>query len=166
MLRKKRITKKLLFAKTVEILQPLLHLDNWRIVVNYSNRMKDVADCVAWPEYKQACIRINMKRLPEFNDYEIIATAIHEMVHCIIWPLTEWTERLCKKDPHKLEITRQHDESVVTTFEKILVDMTSAVLQQRLSEEGYMDLDLSFENLVLKTDKPRKIIKRSTKTKL
>jgi len=80
--------------------------------------------------------------------------------------LTEWTERLCKKDPHKLEITRQHDESVVTTFEKILVDMTSAVLQQRLSEEGYMDLDLSFENLVLKTDKPRKIIKHSTKTKL
>ena len=154
----KRITKKVLFSKTVEILQPILQLDDWRIVVTYSRTMKktDVASCQSWPEYKQAKIRLNLKRLKEFNDYEIISAAIHEMLHCITWPLAEWAEQLCKKDDQKLELTRKLDEGLVTNLEKVLGQLCKELVQTELKSQGYCDLDLTFENFDVKFEQVRK----------
>lgn len=146
MARLKRISKKVLFAKTVAFLQPQLNLQDWKILVRYSYRMKATADCQAWPEYKQAVIRLNLKNVNRFNHYEIIMIAIHEMMHCLVWPLADWAEKLCKKDPIKKEITRQLDEALVTNLEKILTDLTCTSLQSYLNEQGYADLDLIFNN--------------------
>lgn len=146
MARKKRITRKVLFAKTIEFLQPWLNLEDWRIIVKYSRKMKFTADCESWPEYKQAVIRLNLNNIRRFNDYEIISIAVHEMSHCLTWELTTWAEQLSKKDPQKLEHTRQLDESLVTNLEKILSRLCGEMLQDYLAEEGYANLDLVFEN--------------------
>jgi len=142
--RKKRITKKILFAKTVEILQPYLNLRDWRIIIRYSSRMKNTADCEAFPEYKEAVIRCNLKELPKLSHYDVVSVAIHEMVHCLLWSLVEWTESLCKKDASKLSMTSKMEEGVVTDFEKMLVVMAEAILKKELSAQGYSDIELVF----------------------
>jgi hypothetical protein len=147
MARKKRITKKILFAKTVEILQPWLKLNDWKIIVRFSSRMKMAADCEASPEYKEAMIRANLKVLKELSYYEIISMAVHEMCHCLVWPLAEWTEDLCHRDGDKLEMTRKIEEGLVTNLEKILTDMAVDIIQSALDEENYSTLDLTFKEL-------------------
>jgi hypothetical protein len=151
--RKKRITKKILFAKTIEILQPYLNLSDWHITVRYSSRMKNTADCEASPEYKEAVIRCNTKQLGELSHYDVVSVAIHEMVHCILWPLTDWTESLCKKDESKLLMTSRLEEGIVTNFEKMLVVMAEDILKNKLAEQGYSDIELVFKEFEVYTEK-------------
>lgn len=154
MVTKKRITKKLLFAKTIEILQPKLGLSDWKITVKYSRHMKSsVADCAVSPEYKQATIRLSLHRLQDYPHYEIVQTAVHEMMHCIVWPLTQWTYELCKKDKHKEEITRRTDESVITHLEKTYSTVVFSMIQEELTLQGYKDIDMIFENIRVVHDK-------------
>jgi hypothetical protein len=166
MAKKKRITKKVLFAKTIEILQPWLKLEDWRIVVKYSRSMKSSADCETWPEYKQAIIRLNLNTLKSYNDYEIISTAIHELCHCLTWNLATWAEQLCKKDAQKLEHTRMLDESLVTNLEKILATLACDIVQERLAEEGYGNLDLVFESFHTRNETLEESNIRSKKTRV
>jgi hypothetical protein len=155
----KRITKKLLFAKTVEILQPKIGLSDWKIVVKFSNHMKHAADCEAFPEYKQAVIRANLKTFKKLTHYEVVMTAVHEMTHCIIWPTVAWTEELCDGDAQKLEITRKLEEGLVTDFEKILSDLCSTILQDELTKQGYSDISFATTQLRVMTE-PKKITSR------
>lgn len=144
--RKKRITKKVLFAKTVEIMQPLLGLQDWKLIVRYSTRMRDTADCEASPEYKEALIRINTSHLKSLNYNEIVATAIHEMMHCVVWPLAAWAENLTKTE-QQLSICEIHEETLVTNLEKIIVPLASDVIQAELKSQGYSNIDLEFIQL-------------------
>jgi hypothetical protein len=157
--KRRRITKKLLFAKTVEILQPKIGLSEWKIVVKFSNRMKYAADCEAFPEYKQAIIRANLKTFKKLTHYEVIMTAVHEMTHCIVWPIVAWTEELCDLDAQKLEITRKLEEGLVTDFEKILSDLCANTLQEELTKQGYSDILLITPHLQVVTE-PKKITSR------
>jgi hypothetical protein len=162
----KNITKKLLFAKTIEILQPKLNLSDWRIIVRYSRVMKTaIADCQSLPEYKQATIRLSLLRLPEYSHYEIISTAVHEMLHCIVWRLTEWTEDLCKKDTQKLQVTRRLDEGVITHLEKVITDMVASEVQSELLAEGYGNINLLYNSVRHINGKPAKpkVTKKTTK---
>lgn len=167
----KRITKRVLFAKTVQLLQPKLRLDDWKIVLRFVPKMRPntiVAYCQPMPEYKQAGIRVSLTRLAELNHYEVVSTAIHEMLHCVTWSMTEWAESLCRKDTYKLEVTRKLDESIITHLERMLTDMTLPLLQSELSKEGYKDLDAEFDTFkilpvsvpVAAKKKPKKKVKR------
>jgi hypothetical protein len=145
----KRITKRILFAKTVQILQPKLNLADWKIVVRFSPKLRPnntIAYCQPLYEYKQASIKVNLTQLALLNHYDIVATAVHEMLHCITWPLVEWTETLCKKDSNKIDITRRWDESVITHLERVLTDMAYPLLQAELYAEGYADIDSTFDS--------------------
>jgi hypothetical protein len=145
----KRITKRMLFTKTVQLLQPKLNLDDWKLVVRFSQKLRPnsiVAYCQPMPEYKQASIKVSLTRLGELNHYEVIATAIHEMLHCITWPITEWAETLSKKDTNKLEITRKLDESMVTHLERVLTDMAFPLLQKELTKDGYANIECIFDS--------------------
>lgn len=142
--RKKRITKKVLFVKTIEIIQPLLNLSDWKIIIRFSNRMRDTADCEASPEYKEALIRINTKQLKLLQYEEVVATAIHEMMHCVVWSLAEWAEDLCKKDASKLEMTRKLEEGLVTHLEKVMMNTITEYIQDELTDEGYSNVDMVF----------------------
>ena len=154
MVKLKRITKKVLFAKTIEILQPKLNLQDWRIVVKYSyNMKKNLADCMAEPEYRQASIRLSLTQSKNYTHYEIIATAIHEMMHCVLWPLSQLTTDFSKKDAHKLELSRRTDEAVVTHLERVFTDMAVPYLREELIKQGYQDVIGDFENIRLSHDK-------------
>jgi hypothetical protein len=155
----KRITKKLLFVKTVEILQPKIGLSEWKIVVKFSNHMKHAADCEAFPEYKQATIRANLKTFKKLTHYEVIMTAVHEMTHCIVWPIVAWAEELCEGDSQRLEITRKLEEGLVTDFEKILSGLCATILQEELTSQGYSDISFITPQLRVVTE-PKKITSR------
>lgn len=146
MARKKRITKKVLFEKTVEILQPIMNLGDWKLIVSFSHatRMKDTAYCSASPEYKMAKIKVNYKHLGGLTHNEIVSVATHEMIHCVLWDLGEWAHNLSKKDPQKSEITRKYEEGSVTSFEKILVPLITERLNASLRSQGYYNVDLTF----------------------
>lgn len=162
--RKKRITKKLLFAKTVEMLQPKLGLKDWKIVVKYSRSMKSsIADCSASPEYKIATIRLSLTRLKQYSHYEVVQTAVHEMMHCIVWPLTEWAYDLCKADKQKAEMTRRIDETIITHLEKTYSELVLPLIQTELATQNYNDIDVIFENIRVVHDKKpaaKKTVKR------
>lgn len=136
----KRITKKMLFVKTVEIAQPLMGLGDWKIAIRFPPKIKAAADCQAYPEYKQAAIRANLAIFKRLSHYEIIQTAIHEMTHCLLWPIVSWTEELCGKNKQKLEITRKLEESTVTEFEKLLTKLCMGKLQFELQQLGYEEI--------------------------
>jgi len=144
--RKKNITKKVLFQKTVEILQPVMNLTDWKVVVvfSHSQRMKYTATCEASPEYKLAKIKMNYGDLKHLSHNEIVATAVHEMIHCVLWELGEWGYKLSRKDETKLELSRKYEESAVTSFEKILVPLVTDTLNAELKAQGYYDVDLTF----------------------
>ena len=156
MVKPKRITKKVLFAKTIEILQPKLNLQDWLIVVKYSRHMKAaLADCRAQPEYRQATIRLSLSNSKNYPYYGIVSAAIHEMLHCIVWPLTQLTEDFSRKDKHKMELVRRCDESVITHLERAFTDTALPYLQQELLKQGYQDIFPTFENIRLTNEKPR-----------
>lgn len=152
--RKKRITKKVLFAKTVEILQPWMHLSDWKLTVKFStSKMKFSATCSAHPEYKIASIRMNSAELGRLSHNEIVATAIHEMTHCLLWELGDWAVDLAGKDKHKIEIARRFEEQSVTSMEKVLVPLMAPILNKELARQGYEPLDLSFTDFVIENVK-------------
>lgn len=159
MVRKRKISKKVLFAKTVEVLQPILRLNEWQIKITFRKlNNKTLADCLPRAEYKSMSIRVNTDELKKYNDYDVICTAIHEMIHSLTSDLALWADELCKGDKAKLEITRKYEEALVSSFERIIGDLTIDILQDKLRNEGYPDLDLSFEKLKqasINTRKPK-----------
>ena len=120
--------------------------------------MKGAADCQALPEYKQAAIRANLTTFKRLSEYEIIQTAIHEMVHCLLWPLVEWTEELCRKNPQKVEITRKLEEATVTEFEKLLTKLCIEAVQTELVTLGYERVTTTFASVQV-VNEPKKRIK-------
>lgn len=140
----KRITKKMLFIKSVEIIKTWFKLQDWKITVKCVKTMKNTAYCTADPEYKIASIYVNMTHLKGLTHNEVVSTALHELLHCIVWPLGEWAVRLSAKDKHKLEITRRYEEEVVTNLERIILPLIQEQMNQKLLQEGYTAVNLEF----------------------
>ena len=154
----KSITKKMLFIKTVEIVQPLIGLSDWKIAIRFPPKMKGAADCQAHPEYKQAGIRANLTVFRRLSHYEIVQTAIHEMVHCLLWPIVTWTEELCRKNPQKIEITRKLEEATVTEFEKLLTKLCIDAIQTELTAQGFEKVSETFASVQV-VSVPKKKVK-------
>lgn len=143
----KRITKKMLFIKTVEIVQPLIGLSEWKLAIRFPLKMKGAADCTAYPEYKQAGLRANLTVFKRLSHYEVVQTAIHEMTHCLLWPIVSWTEELCGKNAQKIEVTRKLEEAAVTEFEKLLTKLCINQLQTELVRQGYEEITTTFPSV-------------------
>lgn len=142
----KIVSKQVLFEKTVQTLQPILGLSDWQIKLVFVKMSKKMlADCYPSPEYKLLTIRLNLNTIEQYNDLGVIGTAIHEMVHALTWELASWADSLCKKDPVKLNITRKYDEALVSSLERTLGNLVGPLIQEKLRQEGYADLDLTFE---------------------
>jgi hypothetical protein len=149
--RKKRITKKVLFIKTIEMMQPILRLQDWKLVVkfSYSKKMKITAHCEALPEYKVAEITMNYNDLSGLTHNEIVCVAIHEMIHCVLWELGTWTSKLSGQNKFKLEVSRKYEEAAVTSLEKILLPLVTTKLNQFLKVQGYQDINLTFTDFMV-----------------
>ena len=115
--------------------------------------MKVTADCDASPEYKNATIRMNSKELSSLSNYDIIATAAHELMHCVVWPLGSWADTLSKKDVHKQELSRHFEETVVTSLERIILPLTVDQIRDDLIELGYDAIDVVFEEVNINHEK-------------
>jgi hypothetical protein len=140
----KRITKKMLFIKAVEIIKEWFKFQDWKITVKFAKSMKETAYCKVDPEYKIASIHVNLEHLKDLTHNEVVATALHELLHCIVWPLGEWAVRLSNKDKYKLEICRRYEEEVVTNLERVILPLIEAQLNSKLHDAGYETVDLAF----------------------
>jgi hypothetical protein len=149
--RKKRITKKVLFIKTIEMMQPILRLSDWKIIVkfSYSKKMKTTAYCEALPEYKVAEITMNHNHLSGLTYNEIVCVAIHEMMHCILWELGTWTSKLSGQNKFKIDVSRRYEEAAVTSLEKILLPLVTDRLNNLLKFQGYQGIDLTFTDFIV-----------------
>lgn len=145
----KNITKRMLFVKCVEIIQPILKLHDWKIAVVFSNseRMKETATCEAHTEYKFAKIVVNAAELSNMTRSEIISIAIHEMSHCVLWDFGEWAMSLTNNDKHKIQYTRKYEESAITKMEHILLPLAGPIVNQQLIELGYSPITLELPKL-------------------
>lgn len=165
MTQQKRITKKMLFIKTVEIVQPLMGLSEWKIAIRFPPKMKAAADCTAYPEYKQAALRANLLVFKRLSHYEVIQTAIHEMTHCLLWPIVSWTEELCGKNAQKIEITRKLEESTVTEFEKLLTKLCMTTLQTELMRQGYEEVTTTSASVQVVAEPKKSVVKSKKYTR-
>ena len=143
MARKKRITKRVLFTTTVQVLQPFLHLEGWQFKIRFRKSLKNtIADCEAMPEYKCATIRVDHTHLKQLTNSVVVSTALHEMLHCIVWPMGELAVSLSKKDTTKLEICRQYEEGLVTHLELTFLPFAMAAVNEELRKKGYYQVEL------------------------
>lgn len=145
----KSITKRMLFVKSVETLQPILKLQDWKIAVVFSNseRMKESATCEAHTEYKFAKIIVNQQELKNLTHSEVVSIAIHEMSHCILWEFGEWAMSLADGDKYKTQYTRKYEESTITKLEHILLPLAGSMINQQLVESGYKPIPLNLPTL-------------------
>lgn len=100
--------------------QERLRLVDWEIRVEVKSRMADAAWCQAAPEYRQATLCFNPKRIPLAD---LDAFVVHELLHCHVWPLAAAAENLAKGDPVALEFIREREEGLTTELERLVLGL-------------------------------------------
>jgi len=141
--RLQRITKRKLYIIVSNIIVPQLNLGDWTIKISFTKKMKNLADCEASPEYKSAKIRVNLEAIKTLSYHEVVATALHELLHCITWDLMTWAEQLSRGNEDKLEICRRMGEALTTELEQILFPLISPIVHNELREMGYVNIDMA-----------------------
>jgi len=138
-----RITKRRLYILVSNIIVPILNLSDWTIKIRFTKKMKNLADCDASPEYKEAKIRVNLDAIKLRSYHEVVATALHELLHCLSWNLMTWAEQLSRGNPDKLEVCRRMGEDLTTEMEKVLFPLISPIIHNELREMGYVNIDVA-----------------------
>lgn len=114
------------FQQTVEARvrhwQERLRLVDWDIRVVVNSRIAHAADCEAAPEYRQATLRFNPKRIPVAD---LDAYVVHELLHCHVWPLAAAAENLAKGDAVALEFVREREEGLTTELERLVLGLVA-----------------------------------------
>ena len=101
--------------------QDRLRLTDWDIrVVVTSRGIEHAADCEAAPEYRQATLRFNPKKVPRAD---LDAFVVHELMHCHVWSLAAAAENLAKGDPVALEFIREREEGLTTELERLVLGL-------------------------------------------
>lgn len=80
------------------------------------------ADCDAKPEYKEAVVRMDLRRIP---DDQIDAYCVHELTHVVNWPVEQLAEQSAR-DANGYETARFICETVATTWQDILLNVRTA----------------------------------------
>lgn len=103
---------------------PLLGLEDWDFKVEFYNTTEDMklgerasAGCSAQSDYKNAVLSFALDALPpELLD----RTVVHELTHCLLWPMTHYMDRWAGEDAEKQEISRYQLEYVTADLDRIL----------------------------------------------
>jgi hypothetical protein len=100
-----------------------LHLEGWKIGVTFEPDEKEEseASCLAQPEYAAAVVRFDLAKI---HPDEIDSYIVHELLHCHVWALANFGNSACADDPVKLEALRHHEESLVTSLERLVMALT------------------------------------------
>lgn len=81
--------------KLIREWKPVLDMSHWTIEVTF-HKEEYAASCYAEPEYRNAHLNFYLgKLLPKFKiNYELEEFVVHELIHCLSWPLVDITENL------------------------------------------------------------------------
>jgi hypothetical protein len=98
----------------VEQYREPLGLDRWqiRIVAGEQVDPDATASCDAQPEYRSATLSFDLAKMKTGDDLEEFV--VHEMVHCLTWPIHTCAETLAGKDPRLQEWVRFAAETTTT----------------------------------------------------
>lgn len=100
--------------------QRQLGLQAWTIQTTFQKEGDEDASCSAQPEYQFAILYFDLDKIePALIDSYIV----HELVHCLVWPLANTARALALDDPSKLEWVRTEEESLTTRLEMLLRDL-------------------------------------------
>ena len=65
--------------------RPVLGLNDWKIGVKFNER-QHMATCTADPEYEQATLHFNVRRIrAEVPANQLDELVVHELTHCLTW---------------------------------------------------------------------------------
>jgi len=114
-----RITRRQVLALVAKW-KPRLLLDSWDIGVKLTTTLdaRVQADCSCAPEYLDAVVRINPALVtPE----ELEAVIVHEMLHCLTWPLAELAEDAAGTDPATGKRVAAAHELLTSTLQRVVM---------------------------------------------
>lgn len=114
------MTKKQLARRCLRVGIERMKLTDWDIRLSFDEKLPHAADCAADPEYRQARIRLNPRRM---HMADIPATIFHELDHCHVEDLAQLAVSLAKGDPVALEAIRKAEEGLVTVHDQILTPL-------------------------------------------
>jgi hypothetical protein len=106
------------FLARVRHWQQRLGLSAWTITVQ-TVTLPHRADCDAKPEYKEALLRFDLKKIPQ---EEVEAYIVHELMHCHVWRLAKVGEYLAKTPTEKMAV-EEAEESLTTELERIILSL-------------------------------------------
>lgn len=104
---------------------PALRLEHWDITLAFPRRLEDgaAAECDAQPEYKQATVRFNCRKI-DWDD--LPRFVVHELMHCHVEALAGIAQLAAGKDRAKAEWVRRTEEELVTVLDQILTPYVTA----------------------------------------
>lgn len=107
----------------VKYWQKRLLLADWNItvLVGALDDHEERADCDAKPQYKEAVIRLDPKKIPPD---ELDGFCIHELLHCVTWRLEALAEEWGRSESQYV-VARETAETVVTELERIILGLTT-----------------------------------------
>ena len=123
-----RKSKKQITLLLVDLVKSILRLDDWTIKTQFIKLPSHKADCEANPEYKEAIIRFDVRKI---STDDLIPFVVHEMLHCVIWRLAHVAESFTDDDA-KLEWCRIEEEYLTTQLEQIIVPLVKDKLSTML----------------------------------
>ena len=106
------------FERRFRFWQKLMLLGEWKITTKYGPlEHGEKADCDAKPEYREALIRFDHRKI---SADEVDAYCIHELVHCITWPIEQLAENSAA-DENSHATARFICETTATKLEEVIL---------------------------------------------
>ena len=129
-------------AELVEKYKPLLGLSEWTIRIangepNDTPEDKQCkAACLAAPEYQDATLFFSLDRIETGDNLEELV--LHEMTHCLTWPISGCANTLAGDDPRLQEWVRIEEERSTTLCSVAILHMAAYILQleEALAAQG------------------------------
>lgn len=129
------------FRHFVELWQPVLGLNGWRIIVSHKPKSEMMADTIIDLEHFLAHIEVGKSFDPlPMNDETLEGTAVHELTHILLAPLKAAASSKTMSDEEKYAV----EEAVVNVLEKLIYEgirpngrgTTSGVLDAKGNDPG------------------------------
>ena len=105
--------------------QAPLGLGNWTFAVTFDGSVKEQASCLANPEYRDAKLNFNLRRIGPHEIEELVA---HEMLHCHGWALAACGAKWAGNDGTKREVVRQAEELLTTATSRAFLPLLPKVV--------------------------------------
>lgn len=102
-----------------------LGLANWTFQTTFDGGAKEQATCIADPEYRNARLNFNLRRI---GPHEIEELVCHELMHCHGWALGAYAFKWAANDGTKREVVRQAEELLTTAVSRAFLPLLPKVV--------------------------------------